>query len=183
MEADDSAPYLYFNKDNKPNGGFITEYHLWHCVLGFLCKPSCHRHRDENVAGCTRSAFNKLNIQKLNADVLPTTRSLYQKCWFCWKGFRKPNGEKCDVIRFYACEWLGYVVLETVFGTRCASNGCANIYDIETMLHRLPNLFFGRCIKSLKVGQLNDFCFGNLRPWNEVLAKRLEEKNIRLFIL
>ena len=119
MEADDSKRwYLYFNKDNKPNGVvYFTEWHHLHgtAFWGFYANPRATRGTGMKMSlAALDQAFNKLNIQKLNADVLATnTKSLdmHKNVGFVEEGcFQKQysNGEKrIDVVRFVmlASEW------------------------------------------------------------------------------
>ena len=77
-----------------------------------------------------------------------------------------PMGKRIDVIRFVmlASEWAkNRQMLQTsILELDVQAISCANICDIETAHQLLSCICRSMCIKSLKAGQLNDFCFGNL---------------------
>ena len=120
MQADESKCwYLYLGKDDGPAGVvYFTEWNRLQdtAFWGFYANPTATQGTGMKMSlAALDHAFNKLRIQKLNADVLasnPKSLSMHKKVGFIEEGcFREQyfNGkERIDVIRLgmLAREWI-----------------------------------------------------------------------------
>lgn len=120
MLADKSkCGYLYFNEDKKPDGVVnFTELDTIQCTAfwGLYANPHAALGTGIRMSlDALDHAFNKLRIQKLNAEILASNQrslDMHKKVGFIEEGrFRDQyyNGnERIDVIRFgmLASDWL-----------------------------------------------------------------------------